>query len=204
MWEPIRCFECWLMYFSYVASPRMAAPQLAQQQMLETHSTHAKSAAQMPPASPAFVVSPSASSAPAAAAPHPAQQHAKIQLRTMTPPRSPHTTGSAVCGWLLPTRGTGGPVTLGKGASGTLGKLRAVSEATCEPVAEILDAPWVAPSVASETEADGSWRRTALNASDIELTRRTANTQRPTIEHILWSETWTIWCSNWVLPDCRR
>merc|ERR1719313_2131021 len=98
-------------------------------QMLAMHSTYANNAAQHPPAASAFVASPSATSAPAAAVPTPAQQHARIQLRTMMPPKSPHTTGSAVCGSLLPTTCTRGPSTLGRGTSGTLGKPRAALEA---------------------------------------------------------------------------
>merc|ERR1719156_320549 len=102
MWEPIRCLECLLMYFSCISSPRMAAPQLA-------------------------------------------QQHAKIQLRTITPPNSPHTTGSAVCGLLLPTTSTRGPFTLGRGASGTLGKLRATLEAAWAPPPPSWEAAWEPP-----------------------------------------------------------
>merc|ERR1719224_56233 len=81
-------------------------------QMLAKHSTHAKHAPATPPAAPAATASlssPSAASAPAAASPAPAavaQQHAMIQLRTMMPPKIPHTVGSAVCGALLPTIGT--------------------------------------------------------------------------------------------------
>merc|ERR1719262_273481 len=36
MCEPKTCLECWFTYFSYATSPRMAAPQVAQQQM-HTH-----------------------------------------------------------------------------------------------------------------------------------------------------------------------
>merc|ERR1719420_1818179 len=193
MWEPMKCLECWLTYFSYAASPKMDAPQVAQQQMqqhrmswrvertttarhqpltawppiqarkrpvaiqytsamrlqmLPRHSTSAKSAPQMPPA-----------------APKPAQQHAKIQLRTITPPSSPHTTGSAVCGWLLPTPGTAGPATPGRGASGTLGKLRAVWDATWEPVFDAWDT------------ASGASRRSVTRASTTELARKTNATR---------------------------
>merc|ERR1719375_2632475 len=79
-------------------------------QMLARHSTHAKQAPAIPPAAPAAsasFVSPSVASTPAAAppeAPAPAQQHAMIQLRTMTPPNIPQTAGSAVCGAVLPTK----------------------------------------------------------------------------------------------------
>merc|ERR1719284_2148857 len=104
--------------------------------MLARHSTHAKSAPQTAPAAPAAsasFVSPFSSStaaAPAPAAPNPAQQHAKIQFATMMPPSSPHTTGSAVCGALLPTNGTDtGGATPGNGASGTLGREPATLEA---------------------------------------------------------------------------
>merc|ERR1719284_1782568 len=38
MWLPKTCLECWFTYFSYPASPRMAAPQVAQQQM-HTHAS---------------------------------------------------------------------------------------------------------------------------------------------------------------------
>merc|ERR1719310_1499726 len=192
----IRCLECLLTYFSCISSPRMAAPQLAQQQMqqhrmswrvartttarhqpltawppiqarnrpvaiqytsatrlqmLARHSTSANSAPQMPPAAPAAsasFVSPcsaSTAAAPAPAAPKPAQQHAKIQLRTITPPNSPHTTGSAVCGLLLPTTSTRGPFTLGRGASGTLGKLRATLEAAWAPPPPSWEAAWEPP-----------------------------------------------------------
>merc|ERR1719420_2738595 len=103
------------------------------------HSMHATHPAAIPPASSAFVVSPSAASVPAAAAPQPAQQQQMIQLRTITPPNTPHTTGSAVCGCLLPTIGTAGPATPGNGASGTL------SPPTKR---EALDAPPVAPAEA--------------------------------------------------------
>merc|ERR1719463_625607 len=96
------------------------------------HSTQAKQAPATPPAAPAASASPvlpSAASAPAAAppaAPAPAQQHAMIQLTTMMPPRIPQTVGSAVCGALLPTKGTlTGGATAGNGASGTLGMLPA-------------------------------------------------------------------------------
>merc|ERR1719310_1336730 len=114
-------------------------------QILPIHSTQANNAAQHPPAASAFVVSPSAPSAPAAVVPSPAQQHAKIQLRTITAPRSPHTTGSAVCGLLLPTTSTRGPFTLGKGASGTLGKLRATLEAAWAPPPPSWEAAWEPP-----------------------------------------------------------
>merc|ERR1719243_401664 len=108
-------------------------------QILARHSMHATHPAASPPASSAFVVSPSASSLPAAAAPQPAQQQHKIQLRTITPPRIPQTTGSAVCGCLLPTPGTAGPATAGNGASGTLSP----------PILRVaLDAPPVAPAEA--------------------------------------------------------
>merc|ERR1719217_1805874 len=57
-----------------------------------------------PPAAPAFpadAVSPASASAaasPAAAAPPAAQQHARSQLRTITPPKIPQTAGFAVWG----------------------------------------------------------------------------------------------------------
>merc|ERR1719313_2424748 len=38
MWLPKTCLECWFTYLWYAASPRMAAPQLAQQQM-HTHAS---------------------------------------------------------------------------------------------------------------------------------------------------------------------
>merc|ERR1719326_76849 len=120
-------------------------------QMLARHSTHANIAPHTPPAAPAAsasFVSPSAASAaaaPAPAAPKPAQQHAKIQLRTITPPNSPHTTGSAVCGLLLPSTCTRGPLTLGRGASGTLGKLRATLEAAWAPPPPSWEAAWEPP-----------------------------------------------------------
>merc|ERR1719515_635385 len=110
-------------------------------QMLARHSTHAKQA-------PATPVSPSAASAPAAAppaAPAPAQQHAMIQLRTMMPPKTPQTVGSAVCGALLPTTGTlTGVFTGGSGASGTLGSAPATSSVVPvmpSPTAEV--APFI-------------------------------------------------------------
>merc|ERR1719235_783910 len=37
-WLPKTCLECWFTYLWYAASPRMAAPQLAQQQM-HTHAS---------------------------------------------------------------------------------------------------------------------------------------------------------------------
>merc|ERR1719443_1484051 len=184
MWLPNTYLECLLTYISYPASPRMAVPQVAQQQMhthasswrvemmaiarhqpltawppsharkrpvkaayasatmlqmLAKHSMHAKQAPATPPAAPAAsapVVSPSAASAPAAAppaAPAPAQQQAKIQLRTMMPPKIPHTVGSAVCGALLPTIGTlTGGAMAGNGASGTRG--RALATVSVVPV----------------------------------------------------------------------
>merc|ERR1719478_1191267 len=105
-------------------------------QMLARHSTHANIAPHTPPAAPAAsasFVSPFSSStaaAPAPAAPKPAQQQAKIQFRTMIPPSSPQTTGSAVCGAELPTTGTAtGGATPGSGASGTRGKVPATLEA---------------------------------------------------------------------------
>merc|ERR1719443_850352 len=98
-------------------------------QMLARHSTHAKQAAATPPAAPAAsapVLLSTAASTPAPvppAAPAPAQQHARIQLRTMMLPKIPQTVGLAVCGALLPTMGTlTGGATEGNGASGILGK----------------------------------------------------------------------------------
>merc|ERR1719183_2064752 len=38
MWLPKTCLECWFTYLWYAASPRIAAPQLAQQQM-HTHAS---------------------------------------------------------------------------------------------------------------------------------------------------------------------
>merc|ERR1719231_684334 len=182
MCDPKTCLECSLTHLLYRASPRMADPQVAQQQMhthasswsvemmaiarhqpltawppsharkrpvkaaytsatmlqmLAMHSMHAKQAPAIPPAAPATsasFVSPSATSAPAAAppaAPAPAQQQAMIQLRTMMPPNTPQTAGSAVCGALLPTTGTlTGGATAGNGASGILGKAPATFSAT--------------------------------------------------------------------------
>merc|ERR1719478_1553642 len=103
-------------------------------QMLAMHSTHANNAPHTPPAAPA--------------APNPAQQHAKIQLRTIMPPRSPHTAGSAVCGALLPTTGTlTGGATPGSGASGTLGRVPATpSTAPVVPLVAVLAAPVAVPS----------------------------------------------------------
>merc|ERR1719353_1803048 len=127
-------------------------------QMLARHSTHANSAPQTPasaPAASAAPVLPSASSAPAVAppaAPSPAQQHAKIQLRTMMPPSTPQTTGSAVWGALLPTIGTlTGGATAGRGGSGTRGRLPAtVSVVPVKPFPTVLVAP---------VTASGAWRR---------------------------------------------
>merc|ERR1719271_1108121 len=125
-------------------------------QMLAKHSTHAKHAPATPPAAPAASappVSPSSASPAAAAppaAPAPAQQHAMIQLRTMIPPKIPHTVGSAVCGALLPTIGTlTGGATAGNGASGTLG--RAPATFSVVPVRP-LPTVFVAPVTAS-----GAW-----------------------------------------------
>merc|ERR1719473_1823844 len=80
---------------------------------LPSSSIHPKHAA--PAAAPASL--PSAPAAPAA----PAQQHPTTQLRTIRPPRTPQTTGSAEWGALLsPTNGTSTPVPVfGNGASGT-------------------------------------------------------------------------------------
>merc|ERR1719443_1281717 len=111
-------------------------------QMLAKHSMHATHPAAIPPASSAFVSSPSAASVPAAAAPQPAQQQHKIQLRTITPPRIPQTTGSAVCGCLLPTPGTAGPATPGSGASGTLSPPK--PRAALEAPPEALEEAWLA------------------------------------------------------------
>merc|ERR1719207_516359 len=108
----------------------------------------------MPPAAPAFsapAVSPSAASAAAAlapAAPAPAQQHARTQFRTITPPKIPQTAGSAVCGLLLPTRGTLGPAET-TGNSGTVGTTRATSEAA--PVGTLA--------------TSGTWRRSSPRTS---------------------------------------
>merc|ERR1719454_1905302 len=123
-------------------------------QMLARHSTHANNAPHTPataPAASASFVSPFSSStaaAPAPAAPNPAQQHAKIQLVTMMPPSRPHTTGSAVCGALLPTTGTlTGGATPGSGASGTLGSAPATLEAApVVPLETVLAVPVAAPS----------------------------------------------------------
>merc|ERR1719159_1524876 len=235
------------MYFSCISSPRMAAPQLAQQQMqqhrmswrvartttarhqpltawppiqarnrpvaiqytsatrlqmLARHSTSANSAPQMPPAAPAAsasFVSPcsaSTAAAPAPAAPKPAQQHDKIQLSTIRPPRSPHTTGSAVCGWLLPSTSTRGPFTLGRGASGTLGKLRATLEAAwappppsweaaSEPLPETLYTSFSASPRLSDTVTSGAASRLReMRASAVEQTRTKTKAQRATIPHI--------------------
>merc|ERR1719428_730137 len=97
-------------------------------QILARHSTHAKQAPAIPPA---------------AAAPAPAQQHAMIQLRTMMPPNTPQTAGSAVWGALLPTTGTVmGVCTAGSGASGTLGRAPAtVSVVPVKPFPTVLVAP---------------------------------------------------------------
>merc|ERR1719443_2395002 len=123
-------------------------------QMLARHSTHANNAPHTPPAAPAAsasFVSPFSSStaaAPAPAAPKPAQQHAKIQLTTIMPPSNPHTTGSAVCGAVLPTPGTRGPATPGSGASGTLGKVPATWEAApVVPPVTVFAVPVAAPSM---------------------------------------------------------
>merc|ERR1719197_788703 len=111
---------------------------------------HATHPAAIPPASSSFFSSPSAASSAAAAAPQPAQQQQMTQLRTITPPKRPHTTGSAECGSLLPTPGTDGPATPGKGASGTwAGMLRATPEAALEASPWTLDEVWEALSNAS-------------------------------------------------------
>merc|ERR1719359_338238 len=123
-------------------------------QMLARHSTHANIAPHTPPAAPAAsasFVSPFSSStaaAPAPAAPKPEQQQAKIQFRTMVPPSKPQTTGSAVCGVLLPTPGTlTGGATAGKGASGTRGKVPATFEAApVVPLETVLAVPLAVPS----------------------------------------------------------
>merc|ERR1719393_471724 len=84
---------------------------------------HAKQAPASPPQAPAASAPSTSPSAAPPAAPAPAQQQAMIQLRTMMPPKTPQTAGSAVCGALLPTIGTlTGGATAGKGASGTLGR----------------------------------------------------------------------------------
>merc|ERR1719502_883132 len=138
-------------------------------QMLARHSTHAKQAPAIPPAAPvasAPVVSPAAASTPAApppAAPAPAQQHAMTQLRTMMPPKTPQTVGSAVCGALLPTIGTltGGAIA-GKGASGTLGKFPAAdSVAPVKPLptlpgaAAALSVAWPATGISGAPSVPG-------------------------------------------------
>merc|ERR1719502_1114765 len=138
-------------------------------QMLARHSTHAKQAPAIPPAAPvasAPVVSPAAASTPAApppAAPAPAQQHAMTQLRTMMPPKTPQTVGSAVCGALLPTIGTvTGGATAGKGASGTLGRAPATSSVapvkalpTLPGAAAALSAAWPAIGISGAPSVPG-------------------------------------------------
>merc|ERR1719446_123193 len=140
-------------------------------QMLAKHSMQAKHAPATPPAAPAASAPPESpsSASPAAAAPPaapaPAQQQAMIQLRTMMPPKIPQTTGSAVCGALLPTIGTlTGGATPGSGGSGTLGRAPATLEA--EPVT-----PFPTVDVAPVTAAGAS--RRAPNASGSELKIRT-------------------------------
>merc|ERR1719454_380645 len=66
----------------------------------------------------------------------------------MMPPSRPHTTGSAVCGALLPTTGTRtGGATPGSGASGTRGSAPATLEAApVVPLVTVLAVPVAAPS----------------------------------------------------------
>merc|ERR1719171_766832 len=100
---------------------------------LPSNSTQAKQPA--PPAAPA-----SLPCDPAAAAP-PAQQQPTIQLRTIRPPKTPQTMGSAECGWVLPTTGTATPVPVfGNGASGTLfgmGRSCCLRSEACAPSARL-------------------------------------------------------------------
>merc|ERR1719359_1865115 len=225
MCDPKTCLECSLTHLLYRASPRMADPQVAQQQMhthasswsvemmaiarhqpltawppsharkrpvkpayksatilqmLARHSMHAKQAPATPPAAPAASatpVSPSAASPPAAAppaAPAPAQQHARIQFRTMMPPKMPQTAGDAVCGALLPTMGTlTGGATAGSGASGTAG--RALATLSVVPVT-----PFPTVEVAPVT-ASGAWRRVP-SASGTKPTKRTRTQQTAVLD----------------------
>merc|ERR1719240_342091 len=153
-------------------------------QMLARNSTHANNAPHTPasaPAASASFVSPFSSStaaAPAPAAPKPAQQQAKIQLRTMMPPSNPHTTGSAVCGALLPTPGTlTGGATAGSGASGTRGRVPATLEAApVVPLETVLAAPPAAPSTSGCKRPNASGAQVTLrtiaqriNMTDISL-----------------------------------
>merc|ERR1719327_957450 len=167
-------------------------------QMLAKHSTHAKQAPAMPPAAPAAsasFVSPSAASAPAAAppaAPAPAQQQAMVQLRTIMPPKIPHTAGSAVCGALLPTIGTlTGVLTAGSGASGTLGKAPATfSVVPVMPFPTVLVAPLT---------SCGTWRRTP-SVSGTKATRKT-KVQRTAMSDMFANTHCQKYCSCWIVPN---
>merc|ERR1719428_2560463 len=142
-------------------------------QTLATHSTHANRAPAAPPAAPAVAApalsppSASAAAAPAPAAPAPAQQHARTQLSTITPPRMPQTAGSAVCPFELRSTGTLGTATAGKGASGRRGKAPATPEAA--PVAA-FPAHERAPSDSfSPPTADSSFAGCVSDKSGVSL-----------------------------------
>merc|ERR1719158_1837184 len=88
------------------------------------------------------------------------------------PPSTPQTTGSAVCGALLPTIGTlTGGATAGSGGSGTLGKFPAT-------VSVVPVTPFPTVEVAPVT-ASGAWRN-AASVSGTKL-RITAAVQRKSI-----------------------
>merc|ERR1719162_409775 len=96
--------------------------------MLATHSTIPRRVAAAPPATTAPSAPPSAAAPPVAAAPPAAQQHAKTQLRTITPPKIPQTAGFAVWGAQIAGTATGGCIAC-SGGWGTLGRAAATSSA---------------------------------------------------------------------------
>merc|ERR1719443_1899865 len=103
------------------------------------------------------------------------------QLRTMMPPRTPQTVGSAVCGALLPTIGTlTGGATAGKGASGTLGRAPATfSVAPVKPRPSWPGASATASAACETTGISGARRLPSVAGTKPTRTKKPHRTSVP-------------------------